>query len=149
MKNRDVVRVIHFRDRLDVFDRNRLAASRVVCNCYHTEWDFFGARFFDEGLELGDVHVAFERVWVGGIESFINDEIGRASAAGADVGIGGVEVHVARNIMTGLDQTRRQNIFGGASLMRRDKIFETENILDRGFETIVRARTCYMTRRRA
>ena len=76
------------------------------------------------------------------IEGFVNDEIGRASAAGADVGVGGIEVHVARNILTGLDQTRRQNIFGGASLMCRDKIFESEYFsFDRGFETIERART--------
>src|SRR5271157_1317087 len=78
---------------------------------------------------------------IGGIEGFVNDEIGWASATGADVGIGGIEVHVARNILPGLDQTCAQNIFGGASLMCWDEIFESENIFDRGFETVERART--------
>ena len=107
-----------------IFHRDGLTASGVVGNGHHAKWNFVGAGFFDEGFEFGDVHVAFERMRIGGIEGFVNDEIGGAAAAGADVGIGGVEVHVARNILTGLDQTRRQNIFGGASLMRREKIFE-------------------------
>src|SRR5690606_32977366 len=94
----------------------------------------------DEGFEFGNIHVAFEGMRARGVGGFVNDEVRRIPAARADVGVGGIKVHVAWSVLVWLDQTRGQNIFGGASLMRGDKVLEAENILNRVFEPLIRAR---------
>ena len=90
---------------------------------------FCHADLFDEGFEFGDIHIALERMRIGGVIGFVNDQVGRASAARADVGVGGVEVHVRGDEVPRLDEARGQDVLGGASLMRGDKILEAENIL--------------------
>ncbi len=93
----------------------------------------------DEGFEFGDVHVAFEGMTIFWIVRFVNDEVGGPPAARADVGIGGVEVHVAGNPLAGFHQTRCQNIFGGAALMGGGKMLEAKYIFHCAFEAIERA----------
>ena len=73
---------------------------------------------------------------VGWIAGFVDDQILRASAARADVGICGVEVHIGRNVLPGLDQAGGQDILGGAALVSRYEVLKTKYIVDGYFETL-------------
>lgn len=74
------------------------------------------------------------------VTRLVNDQVGRASASGADVGIGGVEVHIRRDKVPSPDERGSQDVFGGASLVGREKVFESENVIHRRFETMVGTR---------
>ncbi len=125
----DLVLAVDLRHRVDIFHRDGLPAAGVVGDRHHAEGDFLRPGLFDEGLQLVDVHVALEGMVDFGVEGFVDDQVGRASAAGADVGVGGVEVHVRGDIVAGLDQSGGQNVLGGASLVGGDEECEAEDIV--------------------
>jgi hypothetical protein len=85
-------------------------------------------RLFDEASQLVHIHVAFERMRVHGVKGFIDDQIGRPPTTRPDVGVGGVEVHVRRDVLPRLDEHRAEDVLGCASLVRGDEILEAKNI---------------------
>ncbi len=54
---------------------------------------------------------------IGGVVRLVDDEVGRASAAGADVAFGGIKMHIGGNILPGLDQKLTQDSFRGTPLV--------------------------------
>ncbi len=135
----DTILTIDLRYGFEVRHRDRLPTSGVVRDGHHPERNLFDAIFFDEGAQLAKIHVPFEGMCIGRIICIVDDEVCRSPAAGADVGIGGVEVHIARHPLIRLDQHCAQNIFRRAALVGRDEMLEPEDVLHRGFETLERA----------
>ena len=63
-----------------------------------------------------------------------------APAAGPDVGVGGIEVHIGRDVVAWLDQHGAQNILGRPALVGGHEKAETKNLFDSIFQSKERAR---------
>ncbi len=100
----DLEFVVDLRHRADVGHRDRLSAAGVVGDGDRAKGDVLGPGLLDEGLQLLDVHVALEGMVTFRVEGVVDHQVGGTSAAGADVGVGGVEVHVRGDIVAGLYQ---------------------------------------------
>ncbi len=118
-----------------------LAAAGIVGDRDHAEGNVPGAGPLDERLELRDVDIALEGMRFAGIVRFVDHQVDGAATAGADVGVGGVEVHVGGDGVPGMDEGRREDVLGGATLVCREEVPEAEDVVDRRLQPRVRAST--------
>ena len=106
-----------------------LAATGVVGDGQHDQRDALAADARDEGLERGDIHVAFEGVIEGGLAAFGDDEVDGFGADEFDVGAGGVEVGVVGDDVALLAGDAEEDALGGAALVGGDDVRVAEDVL--------------------
>ena len=58
-----------------VFQRMRLSADQVGAGLDADEGDVFRAVLGDDRLQLGDVHVALERIFAGDLQALVDDDL--------------------------------------------------------------------------
>ena len=109
-------------DLADVFHGDRLAAAGVVGDGEHDERNALAADAGDEGLERGDIHVAFEGIVERGLAAFGDEEVDRFGADEFDVGARGVEVGVVGNDVAFFAGDAEEDAFGGAALVGGDDV---------------------------
>ena len=122
----------------DVFHRNRLPAARVIGHGQHAQWNVVHAMLFDEALQLGDIHVALERVLRGGVPTLVDHQVNGGRALGLDVGTRGVEVCVIGDDVVGFGHHREQDAFRRPALVGGYQVLERHQALDRLLETVKR-----------
>src|SRR6516225_1310093 len=83
----------------------------------------------DELLKCGHVHVALERVRIGGLQSFGYGKVYRFGPGKLDVGARGVKVSVVGHNVVLLAHHAEQNALGGTALMRGDDVLVTKDVL--------------------
>ena len=123
-------------DLAHVFHGDGLASAGVVGDGEHDQRDALAADALDEGLEGGDVHVAFEGMRRRRVLAFFDDEIDGFGADEFDVGAGGVEVRVVGDDVALLAGHAEEDALGGASLMRGDDVAVAEDVLDGILEAV-------------
>jgi len=64
------------------------------------------------------------------------EEIDGLGTAVFDVGASGIEVRVVGNDIARLAHDRKENAFGGASLMGRNDVLEAEDVFGDGFKAL-------------
>ncbi len=138
-EKRDGIGAVGLRHGPDIFHRDRLAAPGVIGDGQRSEGDLLRPDLFDQGSQLGGIQVAFEWVAVGRVIGFLDDQVGRAPAPGADVGVGRVKVHVGGDDHPRPDQDGGEDIFRGASLVGRDEMLETKDFLHHLCQAVIRA----------
>ena len=85
-------------------------------------------------VELVQIHVAFEWVLVQGIVRGVNHTVDRNSTVVFDIGFGRVEMNVVGNMISGTYAIGKQEVLCDTSLMHRDHVFVTGNLMHRLFE---------------
>ena len=88
----------------------------------------------DRRLQLGDVHVALERMLAGDRQSLVDDEFFHRAAVDHDMGLRRGEVVVHRHDGARTDEDARDDVLGGAALMHGQEIFRAEQVADLVFE---------------
>ena len=87
-----------------IFQRYRLSAAGVIGDGDGAKGDIFGPDFFDEGFQLGDIHIALEGKLGSGIQAFFDHQVLRSPAAGHDVALRCVEMLVGGDVHAGFYQ---------------------------------------------
>ncbi len=118
-------------DLADIGHRNGLAAPGIVRDGDHDQGDVLGPVPSDDLGQRRRVHVALEREIRIQVCGFGTRQIECLAPVVLDIGPCRVEVRVVRDDGAWLHHHAEQDVFGGASLVRRDYLFETENVLDR------------------
>ena len=103
-----------------VGETDGLAAGHVYGRSNRDVRNVGGAHFGDEPLEPGEIHVALERVLGRRIVRLRDDDIVERAAGQFLMGTCGGEVHVARDVVAGLDEQAREDVFGAAALVCGD-----------------------------
>ena len=124
----------------DVLHRNGLSADGVVGHGEHHEGDatFILAKHLFELLQRD---ISLERNLELGVLGLVDGDVDGLGLAALDVALGGVEVSIARNDMSFLDQVGEQHILGSTSLMGGDDILEAEETLHHFLELVERRGT--------
>lgn len=107
---------------------DRLPATRVVRDRHHAERDVLATAFAEEGLKLVEVQVSLERVLVVRVAGPVVDEVHRLGPLVFDVGAGRVEVAVVGDGLARLAEQAAEDLLGGAALVGRDDVAETEDV---------------------
>ncbi len=113
----------------DVGHGDGLAAAGVVGDGQHDQRNFGGALGGDQGLQRGDIHVAFEIEAGLRVAGFGQGEIHGARAGEFHVGAGGVEVGIRGDDVAGLAHDGEEDAFGGASLVGGDHVTEAGELV--------------------
>ncbi len=88
----------------DILQGDWLPAAGIVGDGDHSEGDILPAHLLDEAAQFLQIHVALEGVPVGRVKGFVDDQVGRVAASGADIGIGGIKMHVGWHVLPGFDK---------------------------------------------
>ena len=127
-------------DFADIRHRDRLPAARIVGHRDHDQRNAI-AIFRDEFFQRPGVHVAFERVCGGQVICFLAEQVDGFGAGEFDVRARRVEVRVVRNDAVGPSQEAEQDVLGGAALVSRYHLLETEDVFHRVPEPVPAAGT--------
>src|SRR5208283_20412 len=95
------------RYRLNILQAHRLPATGVVGNRQHHARHLRTMRA-EERLEPGQIHVALERIEIGWIPAFRDQQINRLRAACLDVAARGVKMRVGWNLLARSPNERKQ-----------------------------------------
>ncbi len=104
-------------DGLHVLERVRLAADEVGAGFHADEGDMLGAVGADGGLELVDVHVAFEGVVAFDLERLVDGDFLDCAAVEDDMGLGRGEVVVHGDDLAGADEELGEDILARSALV--------------------------------
>ncbi len=87
------------------------------------------ANFFNKRAQLVQIHIAFERVRVFWVVSFVDYQVAGAAAAGADISFCCVKVHIGGDVHSRLDQEIGENILRSAALVSGNEMLEAKYLL--------------------
>jgi hypothetical protein len=79
--------------------------------------------FGDDGSQLGEVDVAFERVFAARVVCFVDDDVVEGGAVEFLVGAGTGKVHVAGDVGARADEAAGEDVLAAAALMDGDDVF--------------------------
>lgn len=120
--------VSYFADGFQVFHRDRLSASGVVCDGDDDEGHMV-AMLFEHASELLGIDVAFEGNFELGVLGFVDGAIDDGGVAAFDVAFGRVEGRIAWNYVAVVHEVGEEHVFGGTSLVCGDDVFEARQSL--------------------
>ena len=116
-----------------------MTPASVVGNGNHDHRDVCSPDPLDEFIQSLDVHVALEGVGVFRVTGFWGDQVDGQAPCVLDVGPGGVEVGVTRDVLAWPSYGRKQDFLGSSTLkdIVRMKIL-TRISVPKGLETSAR-----------
>ena len=83
----------------------------------------------DDGFQLGDVHVALERVGADHFQTLVGNDLLHHAAIERDVRLGGGEVIVHRYHRTLRYQCLREDVLAGTALVRGQEVIHAEDLV--------------------
>src|SRR6185503_19317702 len=128
--------------RANVFDlthvrhRDGLTTARITRHRQHHQRNSAGTHAGDEITQRAHVHIPLERMLNRWLKKFRNRQIKSFGAGVFDVRSSRIKVCVVGDDLAGLAHHREENPFGGAALMRRDDVLESEYVSNAGFKSI-------------
>ena len=128
MKKRHAVRAADASMRAGCSHAHRLATFRVVGDGDHRERDV-ACVLAQHALERGDVHVSLEGMNGLRLVPLAYRQVESDCAAGLDVRSRRVEMRVVGNDRARLAHRARENVLGRATLVRRDHMIESGDLL--------------------
>ena len=126
----------------DICHRNGLTSRSVVGNCQHHSRDTLLRIGFEHLLQLCGIEITLKWYFELGILRLVDRAVDSVRTTILDMTLSGVEMRVAGQHVVLLDNGRIENILSRATLMRRQEVVETKNILDRLLHIEVRLGTC-------
>ncbi len=123
-------------DFLDVRHRHGLSTAGVIGHGQHDHRDFFRPGVADQFLQRFDVHVAFERIVRVHVQCLGAGQINGLTTEKLYIRASRIKMRIVRNHRIIFDHHAEQDTFGRSTLVRRDNLLKSEDILDRVTESI-------------